>query len=371
MQVSSAEPKTYDMFNVLKQVHARQSTGILEIMLADGQVAVHLRCGTIVNVEIPRGIEWVLGDYLRQGGEVSQRGLMKALEEGSRRGVSPEQVLVERGRVTRDVLKRYYEVALRETILPLFAAGPLHVRLLNQEPVDNPLMPSLPIPYLLKEGERQVKEWPTIRARVPSLAVVFGKDPGFVKALVGGGDSGMESQLFSDRGEGGLGATERIVYYHLDGKTPVGQLARRAGLDTFSACRALVQLEARGIVRVLRLDGITTRVESSLLGRIATWFAYAVLIVLLWTIVLARPGTFKYFTFEEKWDTEYVSDLVKNSQLHEMQRSVNAAFLVGDHCGSGLQKAYRNGFFSSEAAAGFRLTCSDTDGFSIEEVRGP
>ncbi len=353
-----------DFPSLLKIVYSGQRTGILELTTTMGMVALHVRLGNIVNVEVPRGLDWVLGDYLVQGGLVTQGQLMKALRQAARQSVAPEQVLVEKEWISTDVLKRYLDVATREILFHLFHDPTIQSRFLPQEPWDNPYLPSLPIPYLLKEGEKQSKDWMAIQSRVPNLRTVFDKNPDFVRDVLANGQA-AETMLFAERGEGGLSGQERLVYYHLDGKRNVRQLGRLAGLDTYSTCRALVQLEGRGIATLKAIDRPEVPIGPSFLQMLTQGLAYLVLGGLITGILLIQPGTLRIATGKMPVDLSFVSSLREQGQQHQIRRAMQALMLRKLTCPESLSEAAGMGLLDYTSLQSSQVVCDPDNGFAI------
>lgn len=353
-----------DFPGLLKVVYSGQRTGILELTTSMGMVALHVRMGSIVNVEVPRGVDWVLGDYLVQGELVTHGQLLRALRLAARRSIAPEQVLVERGWISTDVLKRYVDVATRETLFHLFHDPSIQSRFLPQEPMENPYLPSLPIPFLLKEGERQSSDWTAISSRIPNLRTVFDKNPDFVRDVLANGQA-AEAILFSERGEGGLSAQEKLIYYHLDGKRNVRQLGRLAGLDTYGTCRALVQLESRGIATLKAIDRPEVPIGPSLFHYLVQGAAYLLLGGVLTWILLVQPGTLQVASGRLPVDLSFVSSMREQGQQHQIRRAMQSLLLRKLTCPESLGEAAKTGLLDADALGAYQVICDPDNGFAI------
>ena len=114
----SSEPWTFA--RVIKHLYEKSKTGILQVIGADGEVRIHLDEGKVVNVENTEGDTWKLGDFLVESGTVESNDLVREGRRAAKMGVTVEAALVQRGVLTKDILKRFVELHVRETIFPLF-----------------------------------------------------------------------------------------------------------------------------------------------------------------------------------------------------------------------------------------------------------
>ncbi len=304
-QTRKREPLSFA--DILKFLASNRKTGILKVISAEGELLLHFSDGKIVGVDMPKGQEWVIGQYLTEGEVISERKLMKALRIAADKGQTPEEVLVRKRFVSPDVLKRFMDLYSREVILPLFSKVGLVCSFLSDPPAENRWLPPVSVAFLLKEGDRRAREWPLLTKRIPSPGVVYAKDKSFIAQVVKDGDEGG-NPLFSDRLDPELGANERIVYYFVDGRKTVKQVSRAAGLDLFSTFRALYTLENKFMVKMVSSQG-TEIVQDSVLVHAAVRVAFYGLIVLaLAWLGAVRPGPLKLLSGERSLDLSEVKD---------------------------------------------------------------
>ena len=210
---------------ILKLLYSNRKSGHLRVQSAEGELVLHFGEGKIVNVEMPKGQEWIIGQYLTEGEVITERKLLRALRIAAQKGLTPEQVLVDKRFISPDVLKRYMDLYSREVILPLFGKVGLVCSFTADEPTENKWLPPVSVPFLLKEGERRAREWPLLNKRIPSADVVYGKDKSFISQVVRDGEENG-NPLFSDKLDPEVGANERIIYYFVDGEKTLKRLAR-------------------------------------------------------------------------------------------------------------------------------------------------
>ena len=136
--------------SILKFIHLKKRSGVLKVKTAEEQLDIHFREGRIINVDIAKGQEWIIGEYLLEGEAISERKLLKSLRLAEERRVSPETILVEKKYVSPDVIKRYMDLYSREVVLPLFGRVGLACSFINEDSRENPWLPPVSVPYLLK-----------------------------------------------------------------------------------------------------------------------------------------------------------------------------------------------------------------------------
>lgn len=347
---------------ILKLLYSNRKSGVLKVQSAEGELLIHFKEGKIVGVEMPRGQEWIIGQYLTEGEVLSERRLLKALKISTQKRLSPEEILVNKRYISPDVLKRYMDLYSREVILPLFGKVGLVCSFSSDEPVENVWLPPVSVPYLLKEGERRAKEWPLLSKRIPSPAVVYGKDKSFISQVVKEGED-EGNPLFSDKVDPELGANERIVYYFVDGKKTVKQLARTGGLDLFSTYKALYNLENKFMVKVLKTEGVEGRPESSVVPYLVKGFFYVVILVALGLLGLNRPGPLKVAAGERTIDLDTLKETKILADVSAAENVLEAAFLEKLTCPDGTGRLEKLSGLAPGSLAGRKFECDPAMGY--------
>lgn len=250
---------------VVQLMYEQERTGILDVAGADGEWHIHLRDGQIVNVVPVEGRRWLLGDVLVSTEAITEDQLMKALKRHKRTGERIGKILIELELISADVLKKYLDLQMRETLFPLFQMLGITAKFRKEPPDPLEEASPVPIPWVLKEAQRRVREWPLLEKRVPSLSAVYAKEPGTIREILGTQGSGvrevdpdlpLDVQALQEAAlEGEIGGNERIVYYYVNGRKTVAQLALASGLGQFETTKALYRLAGRGYVRMLHEQG--------------------------------------------------------------------------------------------------------------------
>jgi hypothetical protein len=356
---------------ILKLLYSNRKSGHLKVQSAEGELILHFGEGKIVNVDMPKGQEWIIGQYLIEGEVITERRLLRALKISAQKGVTPEQILVDKRYLSPDVLKRYMDLYSREVILPLFAKVGLVCSFTADEPSENKWLPPVSVPYLLKEGERRAREWPLLNKRIPSAEVVYGKDKSFISQVVKDGEE-SGNPLFSDKLDPEVGANERIIYYFVDGEKTLKRLARASGLDLFSAFRALYTLENKFMVKVIAEQGEErSRERSVVIPFLVKGFFYLVILATLAGLGLMRPGLLKVATGERDVDIQQLDDAIEAARFHQVEAATSARYLESLTCPSSLQVLVDEGLLAKSPPDNYHFHCDAKQGFSLEREEHP
>jgi hypothetical protein len=349
---------------ILKLLYTNRKSGLLKVQSAEGELILHFSEGKIVNVDMPKGQEWIIGQYLTEGEVLPERKLLKALRIATAKGKTPEEVLVDRRYISPDVLKRYMDLYSREVILPLFAKVGLVCSFTADEPQENKWLPPVSVPYLLKEGERRAREWPLLTKRIPSDEAVYDKDKSFISQVVKDGDE-TGNPLFSDKLDPELGANERIVYYFVDGRKNIKQLARTSGLDLFSCFRAIYTLENKFMVKVVSQRAGEVRRESAILPVLVKLLFYGMIALAVAGLALLRPGLLKVATGERPVDMQYVEEAKEAARHALLERAVGSYFLEKLDCPRTLEMMESSERVPLGTIKGYHMHCDATKGFRL------
>ena len=354
---------------ILKLLYSNRKSGVLKVKHVDGELLVHFLEGKIVSVETARGQEWIIGQYLTEGEVLTERRLLRALRIATQKSLAPEDVLVKKKYISPDVLKRYMDLYSREVMLPLFGKVGLVCTFLSDEPVPNQWLPPVSVPYLLKEGEKRAKEWPLLTKRIPSSSVGYAKDKSFISQVVKDGDD-QGNPLFSAKVDPELGANERIVYYFVDGKKPVKQLARVSGLDLFSTYKALYNLENKFMVKVVSSQGAEVRSELSIMPYLVKGAFYLLLAGAIAGLAFNRPGPLKIITGDRIVDIEGIKQSREHARFVTLQHAVRAGFLENVECPKSVEHAARRFGLAGISADDFVLQCDNNLGYYLQHKNG-
>lgn len=179
-----------------------------------------------------------LGELLVRSSVIDREELSQAMEQQAREpGRRLGEILVSRGSLTEDELRRHITIQIEEAVYHLFAweRGSFHFA--PDETPDDEGMAGVSInaESLLLEGARRVDEWSLIEKKIPSMDLVFGLERN--PRAEGTGANGEPLELTREQ--------EKILPL-IDGERSVEELAAAAGMVDFDAAKALFGLVQAG-----------------------------------------------------------------------------------------------------------------------------
>jgi tetratricopeptide (TPR) repeat protein len=168
-----------------------------------------------------------LGDLLIRQGAISHAQLVDGIEHQARQ---PErrlgEILLDRGHIDSATLTACIQHQIEEAIYHLFTwrRGSFHFEA-DRMPDAREVLISVSPESLLLEGARRIDEWTVIEKKIPSMDSIFAVDRPRLEA----------AQVRLTR-------EQRLILPLMDGRRSVHQLAEAAGLEDFTAARALFGL---------------------------------------------------------------------------------------------------------------------------------
>jgi hypothetical protein len=258
-------------------MYKKERTGILEVSSPDGEWQIHLVQGAVVNAVTVEGRRWLLGDLLTGSGVLTEAQLLRADKRASADGRPVEAVLLESGAVSPDILKRMLDLQVRETLFPLFNRIGTTCRFSEDPPRPLEGLVPIPIPYVLKEAERRLREWPDIQKIIPHPEAVYGRVAGTATEVLGG-EPDPPAPDEDDETER-LTANDQMVYYYLNRKKTVAQVALATGLGEHETMKSLVHLRRERVVELVAERGAGEKnKERTIFPALVRLLFYAVLL---------------------------------------------------------------------------------------------
>ena len=219
---------------IFQLVYSQGKSGSLTISGSGRETVFLFADGRIVDVHPdrrePRSL---LGTMLRDAGLLTDGELKRFLASQGSGGKKLGELLVERGKITKDVLGRYLALQIRECLFDVltFREGEYRFEGFAVRPAPwsgEPIRPDV----LLMEGMQFLDEYPRIREKFP---------PG-------------PFRVFRKRGENvdphALTEEERVVWKALEFSDDPDRFFRKACLTGFEGIKALALLVERGLVDV-------------------------------------------------------------------------------------------------------------------------
>ena len=223
---------------------------MIEVAGPETVTRLHFRKGALVHAEPVAGSDlWPLGDYLTYGGILSSRDILRAQRAADKKKISVEDALLTYEQVTEDLLTRFIDLQVQESLFPLFSLELPMLTWLDERPRLVRLGTPLPTEWILKESRRRADLWVGLEEAVGRKTAVFDKDQSCLGELLG---------YTHDREEPlpSIGGNARIVFYFINGEKTVVQIARASGLGLFQVYQALAVLIDAVVVEVASLHGV-------------------------------------------------------------------------------------------------------------------
>lgn len=309
-----------DLRALLVEAYKQNRDGTITVMRrgSETRVPITLRQGRVVALTHPATSASGVTKILVQVGLITEKALAKAQAESAKRGIYIEDYLVQRGIVSRGTIAAVRERVALELLMDLLLAKDLEISFswTPQRGVRDMFV--LPIPYLLKEAQRRVTLGPLVRRSVPSLDRVF------VKATYSAGKE--PPPRWEDLN---LSASERQVYFFVDGRRTVADLILATSQTEFEVLAALHNLlEMRLIVPVERaVDvGAVAHAGQSAMKRV---FGLAVVGALLLTLIYFLAASGISLPSGGRSDT-ILRQVIRAAPVQRLLGAMRAADLYGD-----------------------------------------
>lgn len=284
------------LFGALHWAVQHQWRGVIAFEAEDGSRGmIHVGDGRVMGLDCDSLSPARLMDLLRRSGILDDRQVERLARRARKTGMDPVAMALETGMVSRGTLAAIREAVARETMLALMLERGLRARQVPEErpgPAVRDL--SLPIPFLLKEAHRRHQEAHAIRQ------VVTGEDQIFVRTGTGMGSSLLRWEELP------MSPAERQVFFFVDGRRSVGDLALATCQSVHEVSRALASLHAAGLVRALSPQEAARRRKGGAdkaAGRLSLWRMAAMTLALGLAIVSLREASVQTPTILHGGDT--------------------------------------------------------------------
>lgn len=270
---------------IFQLVATQGKSGALTIRGDERQTVFLFTDGKIVDVQPDRRLarSGLLGNMLVDAGYLTEEELRRLLSTQQQEGRKLGEILVGKGKISREVLSRYLYLQIKESLFHslMIKEGEYQFEMFAVRPPSWMIAP-LRADVLMMEGVQFLDEYPRIRAKLPA-----GKFGVFVKKGVK-----IDPKV--------LPAEERAVWKAVEYSHDPSRVFRKACLTWFEGIKALWALLDRGLVEVLPESGEredpwrNARMELKRRSRLGTFRAVlwilAALVAGLWTyMVLLSP----------------------------------------------------------------------------------
>lgn len=212
--------------------------GVLTVAHDDRRSPLTIIQGRVVSVINESTSAASVMSLLERSGLIAERDVLRTERAAKRKGIFLEDAILATGMVSEGTLSSTREKLCLEVLMELLMRTDVVVTAVWSVRRGTREMCSLPIPFLLREAQRRATHLPGIRRVVPSKDLVFNK------ASTESGSPGMER--WEDLQ---LSVAERQVYFFVDGKRTVSDLALATCQSEFNVARSLQSLVELGLVR--------------------------------------------------------------------------------------------------------------------------
>ena len=219
---------------IFQLVSSQGKSGSLAISGNDRVTIFLFAEGLIVDVQPdrrePRSL---LGTMLRDAGFLTDSDLKRFLDAQGGGGKKIGELLVEKGKISREVLARYLALQVRECLFDVLSLRDGEFRFegfaVRSSPLGGePMRPDV----LMMEGMQFLDEYPLYRGKLP---------PGAYRAMRRKGEKVDTSAISPE---------ERAVWKALEFSDDPDRVFRKACITGVEGCRGLVSLLDRGLVEV-------------------------------------------------------------------------------------------------------------------------
>lgn len=265
--------------DIFQLVSSQGKSGSLAITGKDRVTTFFFSGGKIVDVQPDRrDSKSLLGTMLRDAGHLTDSELKRTLSEQGNGGRKIGEILVEKGRVSREVLARYLVLQVKECLFDVltFREGEYRFEVAPVRPAEwggDPIRPDV----LLMEGMQFLDEYQRYRGIFPSGGYRIARK----------GKERVDPAALSEE--------ERALWKSLDFSEDPDRVYRKACLTGFEGTKALAALLQRGLVEVVAAEPVK-RVDTGRRLRDEAAFRrrFDAVRMALWGVVVAASAVWVY-----------------------------------------------------------------------------
>ncbi|NOZ01622.1 MAG: hypothetical protein GXP54_07005 [Deltaproteobacteria bacterium] len=226
------------LYAALERCYQDGKSGVLTVTHDDTRTPITVLQGRVISVINQTTAAGSVMGLLERSGLIGERDVLRAKKAARKKGLFIEDAVVASGLVSDGTLASTREKLCLEMLMELLIRRDVAVTAVWTVRRGTREMCSLPIPFLLREAQRRATHIPTIQRAVPSNSLVFIKS----SSLTGKpGDERWEDLQLS--------VAERQVYFFVDGRRTVADLALATCQSEFNVAQALHALMELDLVK--------------------------------------------------------------------------------------------------------------------------
>lgn len=241
IELSSVTEDKLPLYSALHKAFDENHSGVLTVAHDDTRTAVTVIQGRAVSVIHESTSAASVMNLLERSGLIAERDVLRAERESRKKGIFLEDAILSRGLVSEGTLSSTREKLCLEVLIDLIIRPDIGVTAVWSVRRGTREMCSLPIPFLLRESQRRRTHLPTIERAVPSTSLVFAK----ASSLSGKpGDERWEDLQLS--------VAERQVYFFVDGKRTVSEVALATCQSEYNVSQSVQALVEMGLLKSVK-----------------------------------------------------------------------------------------------------------------------
>ncbi|UCG38049.1 MAG: DUF4388 domain-containing protein [bacterium] len=274
--------RDFGLSDIFQLISHQRKTGVLYLEDKGKSVSVTFDEGKVVGAEAvteKTHEKERVGEILLKSGLIEISRLQECLREQQATAKKLGLVLTEKKYLTEELFKQALAFQIKETLFRIFqwTSGTYRFET-GKVTYDKQFISPLPAEFILMEAARIIDEWPGVRARIPSLEIVFAKIPGaedkvLRRSQIGSGSPEEAGELdFDILGEAKpksydadktiLTAEQERVFDLVNGQFNVSDIAYRSLLGDFESSKALLDLAGFGLVKPVKVPASTPKTEE-------------------------------------------------------------------------------------------------------------
>jgi len=223
--------ETFNIASLLQWLSIDQKTGVLQVSDGENDVEIFIKDGVIVYATSSQK-EFRLGQLLKTEGVLSSEELQECLQIAQEKDHQLGRVLVERGYISIDGLKKFLHHQAKEILCNLFLweRGDFEYKDIPLN-VEGKLIIPFNTMEIIIEASRRIDEWSVITKQIPNDKVVF-----------------KISEKMRDTDEIKLRKNEWRILSLINGTRTVKDVAKESGYDKFLAYKIIYSLMMSGFI---------------------------------------------------------------------------------------------------------------------------
>ena len=365
--------RDFGLSDIFQLISHQRKTGILYLEDKGKSVAVTFDEGKVVGAEArsEKTLEKErVGDILLKAGVLDQGRLAQCLQEQERTARKLGVVLTEKKYLTEEIFRQALLFQIKETLFKIFqwTSGTYRFET-TKITYDKQFISPMPAEFILMEAARIIDEWPGVRARIPSLEMVFDKVPEAESKVLRRSDmketpqkeaSGPDSDLFGEEKPKAaendrivLSPDQERVFDLVNGEHTVSEISYRSLLGEFEASKALQDLVGFGLIRPVKVPlskpktqekDEETRRRKGIFTLVAGLVFTGLLVFVLFAVLAASATRLDFFAQVASEKSRIVREAIADAQSKRLNLAMEAYRLEKGSYPGGLIDLYTSGF---------------------------